>query len=196
MRHMRTTQRLLAGGLALSLVSAGLSGCGLLFPKSEETDTTILFSHSEPAPPRGIPQERSPSMQWTGPAATEAPPERTAEAAQAAQAELEVYFAVDSAELSQEDKVRIDEWMRTLEARPQAKLLISGHTDVTYTREHNAGLSMRRAQVVARYLADRGLDRQRMRIDAFGPDQPQDTNDTDAGRARNRRTKVSIDTQS
>jgi OOP family OmpA-OmpF porin len=85
--------------------------------------------------------------------------------------------------------------MRTLDARPQAKLLISGHTDVTYTKEHNAGLSMRRAQVVANYLADHGIERQRMRTSAFGPDQPQDTNATEAGRARNRRTKVSIDAQ-
>jgi len=195
MSHMRTTLRQLAGVLAVGLAVAGLTGCSLLMPQTSEPDTTILFSHSAPVAAVDAILARGPSTQWSAPSVKEVARLPEVEKAPAPVADLEVYFALDSDELRSDDKTRIDEWLQTIDTQPLAKILISGHTDITYTREHNAGLSMRRAQVVARYLSDHGIERQRMRIDAHGPDQPKDTNTTEEGRARNRRTQVSLDLQ-
>jgi len=65
-----------------------------------------------------------------------------------------------------------------------------GHTDASGSAAHNLDLSIRRAQSVANFLIGHGVDTTRIVVQGFGPDYPLEANDTEAGRASNRRTEL------
>ena len=67
---------------------------------------------------------------------------------------------------------------------------INGHTDSTGSAQHNLGLSQRRAQSVASYLASQGVDGRRFAINGYGASQPIAANSTPDGRAQNRRVEI------
>jgi outer membrane protein OmpA-like peptidoglycan-associated protein len=69
---------------------------------------------------------------------------------------------------------------------------IGGHTDSTGPHPFNMQLSRDRARSVRNYLLDRGIKPSRLRANGYGPDRPLATNDTDAGRAQNRRVEFLI----
>ena len=69
---------------------------------------------------------------------------------------------------------------------------IAGHTDSKGTEEHNQTLSQQRAQSVAQYLATRGVKIERMIAVGAGEKHPVASNDTDAGRAQNRRVELTL----
>lgn len=71
-----------------------------------------------------------------------------------------------------------------------AVLLIAGHTDDKGTTAYNLGLSLRRAQAVREFLISAySVEQKRLLIKGFGEDQPISTNQTDNGRALNRRVE-------
>ena len=70
------------------------------------------------------------------------------------------------------------------------KLSISGHTDNVGEDSYNLDLSERRAQAVRKYFIDNGVDAKLITAKGFGESQPVDTNDTDKGRANNRRVEI------
>lgn len=72
------------------------------------------------------------------------------------------------------------------------RLQVTGHTDSTGARDYNYNLSNRRAASVANYLASRGVDQGRLITQGVGPDRPIASNDTEAGRATNRRVELQI----
>lgn len=67
---------------------------------------------------------------------------------------------------------------------------INGHTDSTGGLQHNQALSERRADSVARHLAQSGVDSRRFAINGYGPSQPVASNSTPDGRALNRRVEI------
>ena len=69
---------------------------------------------------------------------------------------------------------------------------VDGHTDSTGSAAHNQALSERRAQSVANYLAGRGVDPHRMSAVGYGFTRPIASNDTEIGRAENRRVEIAI----
>ena len=69
---------------------------------------------------------------------------------------------------------------------------VDGHTDSTGSAAHNQALSERRAQSVANYLAGRGVDPRRMSAVGYGFTRPIASNDTEIGRAENRRVEIAI----
>lgn len=69
---------------------------------------------------------------------------------------------------------------------------VDGHTDSTGSAAHNQALSERRAQSVANYLAGRGVDPRRMSALGYGFTRPIASNDTEIGRAENRRVEIAI----
>ncbi|HEY7775110.1 MAG TPA: OmpA family protein [Kineobactrum sp.] len=71
-------------------------------------------------------------------------------------------------------------------------LRISGHTDSTGGRELNEVLSQRRAASVADYLSARNIDRSRMQVQGMAFDQPIADNNSEQGRAQNRRVELYI----
>lgn len=72
------------------------------------------------------------------------------------------------------------------------RLVVTGHTDSTGAADYNYNLSNRRASSVANYLAGRGVDQSRLISQGMGPDQPIASNQTESGRAMNRRVELKI----
>ena len=71
-------------------------------------------------------------------------------------------------------------------------LRIEGHTDNQGSAELNADLSLRRANAVRLALISRGLSGTQLVTEGFGPSQPIASNDTERGRARNRRIQIRV----
>ncbi len=81
----------------------------------------------------------------------------------------------------------------TLQRYPQVKIEIDGYTDSKGTDVYNQALSERRANIVDQYLTAHGIDPSRITaVKGFGESNPVDTNDTDAGRQRNRRVEFKV----
>jgi outer membrane protein len=99
----------------------------------------------------------------------------------------QLQFAFNSAELSAEDKVILDEVVENLKRLKFIEGTVIGHTDSTGPEAFNQGLSERRAATVARYLEDRGIAPGRLKVKGLGEGQPIADNKTAEGRRLNRR---------
>ena len=86
----------------------------------------------------------------------------------------------------------LDELANLMGTNANWKLRISGHTDNVGARTANMTLSKRRAESVKKYLVSKGIAADRFEVMYFGPDQPIAPNNTEDGRARNRRVEMLI----
>ena len=84
---------------------------------------------------------------------------------------------------------RMAQWMTT---NPGVNVLVVGHTDNVGDAEDNLVLSRNRAEQVKAYLVDRGVEAGRIQVDGKGDLEPMAPNDSEAGRAANRRVVVRI----
>ena len=75
---------------------------------------------------------------------------------------------------------------------PALRIEIEGHTDNQGTDEYNLELSMKRAQAVYNYLLEHGISADRLTYKGYGESKPVSPNDTEEGRALNRRTEIRI----
>ncbi|MEZ4986983.1 MAG: OmpA family protein [Saprospiraceae bacterium] len=83
--------------------------------------------------------------------------------------------------------------MEIAKAFANARIRIEGNTDNVGSGLSNIALSERRAQSVANYLIkEHGMSPNRLIVVGNGPDKPVDSNNTDSGRARNRRTDFQL----
>ncbi|MBK8501776.1 MAG: OmpA family protein [Saprospiraceae bacterium] len=103
-----------------------------------------------------------------------------------------VFFETGSANLTPLSKYELDNLVAAMNERSTMTIEVGGHTDNTGSTEANLTLSEQRASVVAKYLLNAGVDSGRVTSAGYGQDRPQDSNDTDAGRANNRRTEIKI----
>jgi outer membrane protein OmpA-like peptidoglycan-associated protein len=103
-----------------------------------------------------------------------------------------IFFDINQYELKPESQVELDEVVRLLRENPQVSIQISGHTDNVGRPADNMLLSENRAKSVVNYLKSQGIDAKRLLYKGFGDTQPVSPNDTEAGRARNRRTELKI----
>lgn len=102
-----------------------------------------------------------------------------------------VYFDTNSADIKAESAPTLSEISKLLTNRPSLKLLVVGHTDNQGDYDYNMGLSGRRAEAVARALStDHGIDRSRLRSAGVGYLAPVASNDSAAGREKNRRVEL------
>ena len=104
----------------------------------------------------------------------------------------EVLFAFDRDTLADGAAAELDRLVQSVQSAPRAQITIEGHTDDVGTDEYNLALSERRAQAVAAYLAQKGVDRARLTARGFGKGRPAAANDGDPGRRRNRRVEIVI----
>jgi len=84
----------------------------------------------------------------------------------------------------------LDPFAASLKDDPKAQLSIIGHTDSTGSEAVNNPLSIERAQSVRDYLAARGVSPARIQIAGRGEREPVADNNTEAGRAKNRRVEI------
>jgi len=84
----------------------------------------------------------------------------------------------------------LDNFAQSLQQNPSTTVTIVGHTDSTGSPAVNEPLSLQRADATRDYLVTRGVGGNRFQIDGRGAREPVAGNDTDAGRARNRRVEI------
>ena len=104
-----------------------------------------------------------------------------------------IYFETNSAKMSLDSRVVVDEIASFMRAYGNTVVDIEGNTDSTGARSHNLRLSKERADAVREYLIDKyGFPGTRLRTLGNGPDRPLETNDTPEGREKNRRTDIKV----
>lgn len=103
-----------------------------------------------------------------------------------------ILFGFDSYALTAESQQSVLELAEILNKYPETNLVIEGHTDNRGSASYNQGLSERRANAVANYLKMKGVSSDRVTTIGLGFDKPVDTNETDEGRAKNRRVEIGI----
>ncbi len=103
-----------------------------------------------------------------------------------------ITFAYDSADVQPQFRTTLDQVAGTLAQYNQTLVDVYGHTDSTGSDAYNQALSERRASAVADYLSGHGVQPARIGTRGYGEIQPKASNDTDAGRAANRRVEIKI----
>ena len=106
-----------------------------------------------------------------------------------------VFFDFDKSTIKPRSYPLLDEIGNVLKSRPTMTVRIEGHTDARGSRKHNMKLSAARAESVRQHLVGLGIDSSRMDAKGYGPDQPIETNKTEAGREKNRRVEFFITQQ-
>lgn len=106
--------------------------------------------------------------------------------------ESKILFGFDNSALTNDAKANLDKLVTILNKYPDTDIEIHGHTDSKGTEDYNQKLSERRAGSVADYLIIRQIDRSRITTKGFGELQPKYSNETEDGRAQNRRVEFAI----
>ncbi len=102
-----------------------------------------------------------------------------------------ITFDTNKAEVKPESKPALDEIAKLLKQDPALKLKVVGHTDMTGLLDANMKLSQARAEAVVQLLVSQhGIAPARLKGYGVGPLAPVATNDTDEGRAKNRRVEL------
>ncbi|APX65113.1 OmpA family protein [Sphingomonas sp. gentR] len=103
-----------------------------------------------------------------------------------------ITFAYNSSQVQTQFRQTLDQVADILSQYKQTYIDVYGHTDSTGSAEYNQRLSEQRATSVADYLASRGVQPARIGTRGFGKSQPIASNDTEEGRAANRRVEIKI----
>lgn len=103
-----------------------------------------------------------------------------------------VHFDTNKATLKSESIDILNAAVKTLGEHGTILVEIAGHTDSRGSDSYNQKLSERRAKVVYDYLVSKGIAANRMTWNGYGEANPVAPNDTDEGRAKNRRTEMIV----
>lgn len=158
--------------LGIVLVMA-MVGCKARVQVQAKTPAPEPPKHEEPAPP----------------------PEQPKAGEQIVLPEM-IEFETDSATIRETEKTlsALNKLAEVMKTHPTiTKLRIEGHTDNRGKAKHNEKLSQARADSVARWLADHGVDASRMTTKGFGSKRPLVANDSEEHRQANRRTEYYVD---
>jgi OOP family OmpA-OmpF porin len=101
-----------------------------------------------------------------------------------------ILFDLDKASLKQESEKQLSNIVSLLLKYPDLKLEVQGHTDNQGKDDYNMKLSKNRAETVSSYLQLFGVDKTRLVSKGFGETKPIASNDTEEGRALNRRVEL------
>ncbi len=122
-----------------------------------------------------------------------APPERIAAPEEGTVVRLEnLYFATGESEVLQQSYKELLRLKEMLEAHPEMRIELRGHTDGQGTVAYNQRLSEARAKAVADYLVRLGIERRRLGWKGYGKSQPVADNSTAEGRRQNRRVEYRV----
>ena len=103
-----------------------------------------------------------------------------------------VLFGFDQSVLTSNAQVNLDKLTNVLQKYPDTNIEIIGHTDNKGSDAYNNDLSQRRSNSVSSYLKDHGINNSRLLTKGMGESDPVASNDTDEGRAQNRRVEFVI----
>ncbi len=103
-----------------------------------------------------------------------------------------IHFYPDQARILPREKNRLDKLASLLKKVPDATIMVKGHTADVGSKESQYKLSVERAQTIIEEMVDRGMSPSRFVYQGIGGDEPLAPNDTEEGRAQNRRVEVII----
>lgn len=103
-----------------------------------------------------------------------------------------IYFATGKSDILPQSYHELQHLLEMLRNHPEMRIELRGHTDNQGTASFNMQLSRARAEAVARYLTNRGIESSRLQTTGFGKTLPVDNNDTPEGRSRNRRVEYRV----
>ncbi|MBX9852625.1 MAG: OmpA family protein [Cytophagaceae bacterium] len=103
-----------------------------------------------------------------------------------------VYFESGKADLGKDTKAQLDAISAALKKNPSVEIEISGHADAMGPDNLNQVLSEKRAGSTMNYLVSKGIKKDRLKTKGYGETRPMGDNETDEGRAKNRRVEFQI----
>lgn len=105
-----------------------------------------------------------------------------------------VYFDYNRDDLKPAERAKLDTAVKEVNALKSGKIILRlyGHTDAIGTPEYNQSLGERRAITVKKYLVAKGIKADRIEVTSYGESKPAAENDSDKGRALNRRVEVLV----
>lgn len=103
-----------------------------------------------------------------------------------------VNFDFDKDDIRPDSRPILNAAVNILNENKRVRVTVEGYTDSIGSEEYNEQLSLRRAEVVYRYLVNHGVDPDRMEVVGYGESRPVATNETPEGRAENRRTELHV----
>jgi outer membrane protein OmpA-like peptidoglycan-associated protein/tetratricopeptide (TPR) repeat protein len=103
-----------------------------------------------------------------------------------------VFFESNSYSLDPVSHTELDYVVRLLKLNPNTKVEIGGHTDNTGSVAYNVELSGKRAKAVYEYILTKGIDTSQLSYKGYGMAHPLESNDTEEGKAINRRTELKV----
>jgi SH3 domain-containing YSC84-like protein 1 len=102
----------------------------------------------------------------------------------------DVHFETGKADLTPDSDAALNSALASLKDHPDWKIRVEGFTDNVGSQEVNEKLSADRAETVANWLADHGIDRSRLSSKGYGESRPVASNASEKGRAKNRRVEL------
>ncbi len=118
--------------------------------------------------------------------------ERVGEGIKLILGENSVNFNINQATLTPNAKANLDKLVKVFKENPDTDIDIYGYTDITGREEFNLKLSGQRANSVKTYLSQQGISPKRIKTQGMGIADPIASNDTEAGRIKNRRVEFGI----
>ena len=103
-----------------------------------------------------------------------------------------ILFGFNKTNLSESAKTSLSQFATSLRNNPETNVQIFGYTDNVGTRAANDKVSTERASVVKTYLVNSGVNSSRLSSQGMAWENPVASNDTEAGRAQNRRVEIYI----
>ncbi|MES2504344.1 MAG: peptidoglycan-associated lipoprotein Pal [Myxococcota bacterium] len=104
-----------------------------------------------------------------------------------------VHFDFNGYDVKSDTRDQLNEIASCMRSNPGQKFVLSGNTDERGTVEYNLALGEKRAQTVAQYLQNSGIDGSRMTIISYGKEKPVDTEHNEEAWSKNRRTDITLD---
>jgi outer membrane protein OmpA-like peptidoglycan-associated protein len=104
-----------------------------------------------------------------------------------------ILFETDESTLLPASERELRSLLRILNSQPELAAKIIGHTDNVGSVTYNKALSLRRAKAVVEWLTGHGIATERLSYEGKGSSEPVASNETEDGRALNRRTEVRLD---
>jgi OmpA-OmpF porin, OOP family len=103
-----------------------------------------------------------------------------------------IFFDYNQASMNNESFAELDRLVELMVQNPNMKIEISGHTDSEGADAYNLKLSQDRATTVENYLLGKNISKTRVVTKGYGESKPLASNDTEAGKAQNRRVEFKI----
>ncbi|MGE8484366.1 OmpA family protein [Pseudomonas sp. FP1740] len=178
-----------AGGAALGILTGGL----VCYAQDGDEDGDGVFDRRDRCPdtPANTPVDHRGCPLPQYPASVK-PAEPEAAKSEIITLSSSVLFAYNKSELTPAARSELDSLMPKLQSADVVSVKVVGHTDSQGSDAYNQKLSERRASSVAAYLLSRGLAPNKLTSEGKGESQPVADNDTEEGRAQNRRVELHI----